>query len=180
MQKVKVDGEDLVIQIDQLMKQNQINFSLLATIPTVLIFTFIAMTTRNLLANRVLQRRKFDLVSLRQQIIRKFRQIEHVLILNIEQPALMMTDHELLPIDNTDQGNGDGQPTLLMTSLTFGQFLSFIYELKLLTDQLKSKRMLSEEFNEDIHLLTYSRLSTQQKLLLVQQIFHSYSFLAHS
>ena len=177
---MKVDGEDLVIQIDQLMKQNQINFSLLATIPTVLIFTFVVMTTRNLLANHVLKRRTFDLVSLRQQIIRKFRQIEHVLIFNSEQPALTLTDRELVPIDHADRGNGDAQQALPMTSPSFGHFLSLVYELELYTEQLKSKRMLSEEFNDDIHLLTYSQLSIQQKLLLIEQIFHSYSFLVHT
>jgi hypothetical protein len=177
---VKVDGEDLVIQIDQLMKQNQINFSLLATIPTVLLFTFFVMTTRNLLANHVLKRRTFDLVSFRQLIIKKFRQIEHVLIFNSEQPALMMTDHELVAIDNTSRGNGDAQQALSMVPSTFGHFLSLIYELTIYTDQLKSKRILSEEFNDDIHLLTYSQLSIQQKLLLIEQIFHSYSFLVQT
>ena len=67
MQKVKVDGEGLVIQIDQLMKQNQINFSLLATIPTILLVTFLTMSTKNIIVGRFIKQRSFDLVTLRQQ-----------------------------------------------------------------------------------------------------------------
>ncbi|CAF3986782.1 unnamed protein product, partial [Rotaria sp. Silwood1] len=41
-------------------------------------------------------------------------------------------------------------------------------------------RIFSKEFNEDINLLTYTQLSVQQKLLIIQQIGHSYSFLVHA
>ena len=172
MQKVKVDGEGLVIQIDQLMKQNQINFSLLATIPAILVLTFVGMATKNILANRLLKQRKYGLSTLRKQIICKLRQVEHVLILNSETPALTINSHQWLVREKNDDSS-------MMTSLTYGEFLSLIFELKYFTNQLKSKRMLSEEFNDDIHLLTYTQLSVKQKLLIIQQIFHSYSFVLH-
>jgi hypothetical protein len=175
---VKVDGEGLVIQIDQLMKQNQINFSLLATIPALLLITFFTIATKNIVANRVLKRRKYDLSSLRQRIICKLREIEHVLILNSETPALTINNSNLIIIEKDNNANGDHHIT--MTYLTFGHFLSLIYELKYFTNQLNSKRMLSQEFNVDINFLTYTQLSVKQKLLIIQQICHSYSFLVHS
>ena len=177
---MKVDGEGLIIQIDQLMKQNQINFSLLATIPTILIITFLTMSTKNLVANRVLKHRRFDLSTLRQQILRKLRQIEHVLIFNNDQPALKMTNGHRLIVEHVDDDGDDNQMKRSMSLSTYGQFLSLIYELKSFTNQLKSKRMLSAEFNDDIHLLTYSQFTIEQKLLFIHQIFHSYSFLTHA
>ncbi len=174
---MKVDGEGLVIQIDQLMKQNQINFSLLATIPAILFFTLVTVATKNFVSNRVLKRRKFDLTTLRQRIISKLRDIEHMLILNSSTPALTINNHELIVIENVNNENGDDQTT--MTYLTFGHFLALIYELKYFTKQIKSKRMLSKEFNDDVNLLTYTQLSVEQKLLIIQQIYHSYSFLVH-
>jgi hypothetical protein len=176
---VKVDGEGLVIQIDQLMKQNQINFSLLATIPAILLITFFSIATKNIVANRVLKRRTVDLSTLRQQIIRKLRQVEHLLILNSETPALTIDHHELIIIEEDNNEHGD-HPMMTMTYVTFGEYLSLIYELKHLTRQLQSKRMFSKEFNEDINLLTYTQLSVKQKLFIIQQIFHSYSYLIHS
>ena len=161
VQKVKVDGEGLVIQIDQLMKQNQINFSLLATIPSILLITLFTVATKNVVSNRVLKRRKFDLTTLRQRIISKLREIEHILILNSETPALTMNNHELIVNENDNNENGDHQTT--MTYLTLGHFLSLIYELKYFTTQIQSKRMLSKEFNDDINLLTYTQLSVKQK-----------------
>ena len=165
VQKVKVDGEGLVIQIDQLMKQNQINFSLLATIPSVLLLTFVIMTTKNLIANRILKRRSIDLTTLRHEIILKLRLIEHLLIFNSEETSLMFTEHQLVRCENEN------------STWNFGQLLSLIYELKIFTDQLNSRRMLSKEMNEDIHLLSSPQLSAQQKLLLIEQIYHSYSYL---
>ena len=173
VQKVKVDGEGLIIQIDQLMRQNEINFSLLATIPAILLITFISISTKNVITNRLIKRRTFDLSTLRQQIIRKFRQIEHVLIFNSEYPSLMINQQDFLIIEKE---NNDIQ-NRKMTPKTFGYFLSFLYELKLYTNQLKSKRMLSEEFNADINFLTYPQLTAKQKLLLIQQMSHSYAFL---
>jgi len=179
VQKVKVDGEGLVIQIDQIMKQNQINFSLLATIPAILLITFLTIATKNIVANRILKQRRYGLSTLRQQIILKIREIEHVLIFNSETPALMINNQELIVVEKHNNENGD-QQTIMMTYLTFGHFLSLIYELKYFTKQLQSKRMLSKEFNDDINLLTYTQLSVKQKLLIIQQIYHSYSFLVHS
>ncbi|CAF0879771.1 unnamed protein product [Adineta steineri] len=178
VQKVKVDGEGLIIQIDQLMKQNQINFSILATIPAILIITFVTIATKNIVSDRVINRRKFDLTTIREQIIRILREIEHILIFNNEMPALTINNQELIVVEHSDNENGDQQNT--MTYLTFGHFLSHIYELKYFTKQLKSKRMLSKEFNDDIDLLTHPQLSPEQKLLIIQQIYHSYSFLVHS
>ncbi len=175
---MKVDGEGLVIQIDQLMKQNQINFSLLATIPAILLITFFTIATKNIVANRIIKRRTFDLSTLRQQIILKFREIEHVLIFNNETPALTINNYELIVTEKDNNANGDHDTT--MTYLTFGHLLSLIYELKYFTNQLQSKRMLSKEFNGDINLLTYTQLSVKQKLLIIQQIHNSYSFLVHS
>lgn len=175
VQKVKVDGEGLVIQIDQLMKQNQINFSLLATIPTVLILTFLTMSTKNIVVGRFLKQRRFDLATIRQQILRKLRQIEHVLIFNDESPALKMSYAHLLTIEHNNENVKQE-----MSVSTYGQLLYLIYELKFFSQQLNSKRILSDEFNDDIHLLTYSHLTNNQKLLLIHQIFHSYSFLTHS
>ena len=172
MQKVKVDGEGLVIQIDQLMKQNQINFSLLATIPTVLLVTFLTMSTKNIIVGRFIKQRSFDLATLRQEILRKLRQIEHVLIFNNESPALKMSPGHLLMFEHNDERS--------MTTSTYGQFLSLIYELEFFSKQLNSRRILSDAFNDDIHLLTYAQLTIDQKLLLIHQIFHSYSFLTHS
>lgn len=184
VQKVKVDGEGLVIQIDQLMKQNQINFSLLATIPTVLILTFLTLSTKNIIVGRFLKQRRFDLTTLRQEILRKLRQIEHVLIFNNESPALKMSYGHLLTFEQHQQEEIDENNVdhikQSMTPSTYGQFLSLIYELKFFSEQLNSKRILSDEFNDDIHLLTYSHLTIDQKLLLIHQIFHSYSFLTHS
>ena len=176
VQKVKVDGEGLVIQIDQLMRQNQINFSLLATIPAILLITLISVTTKTIITNRLIKRRKFGLSTLRQQIILKLREIEHILIFNSSTPPLTITNQELLIIE---KDNDDQQP-IIMTYSTFGYFLSLIYELKYFTNQLKSKRMLSKEFNDDINLLTYTQLTVKQKLLIIQQISHSYSFLVHA
>jgi len=178
VQKVKVDGEGLVIQIDQLMKQNEINFSLLATIPAILLMTFFTIATKNFVANRVIKQRRYDLSTLRQRIIRKLREIEHVLILNAESPALIINQHGLLVFDRNQHEPSD-QNDLIMSYLTYGHFLSLVYELKDLTTQLNSKRMLSKEFNEDINFLTYTQLTIQQKLALIQQISHSYSFLVH-
>ncbi|CAF3833915.1 unnamed protein product [Rotaria sp. Silwood1] len=178
VQKVKVDGEGLVIQINQLMKQNQINFSLLATIPAILLITFLTISTKNIIANRVIRQRRYDLSTLRQQIIRQLREIEHVLILNSETPALTMNDYELIVTEKDHNENGNHQ--IQMTYLTCGRFLSLLYELKYFANQLKSKRIFSKEFNEDINLLTYTQLSVQQKLLIIQQIGHSYSFLVHA
>jgi hypothetical protein len=174
VQKVKVDGEGLVIQIDQLMKQNQINFSLLATIPAILLITFLTITTKNIVSNRIIKRRKFDLSTIRQQIIRKLREIEHVLIFNSETPTLMINNQQLIVIEKDNHENGD------MTYLTFGHLLSLIYELQYFTNQIQSKRMLSKEFNDDINLLTYTQLTVKQKLLIIQQISRSYSFLVHA
>jgi len=179
VQKVKVDGEGLVIQIDQLMKQNQINFSLLATIPGILLITFVTIATKNIIANKIIRRRSYGLSTLRKQIICKLREIEHILILNSETPALMINNQELIVVERNNNENND-QQTTLMTYLTFGHFLSLIYELKYFTKQLQSKRMLSKEFNEDINLLTYTQLTVKQKLLIIQQISHSYSFLIHT
>ncbi|CAF1684466.1 unnamed protein product, partial [Adineta ricciae] len=178
VQKVKVDGEGLIIQIDQLMKQNQINFSLLATIPAILIITFVFVATKNVISDRLINQRKFDLTTLREQIIRKLREVEHILIMNSETPALTINNHELI-VPEFDRHAATDQKQL-MTYTTFGQFLSLIYELKYFAKQLKSKRMLSKEFNDDINLLTYTQFSANQKLLIVQQIHHSYSFLVHS
>lgn len=178
VQKVKVDGEGLVIQIDQLMRQNQINFSLLATIPAILLITFVTISTKNVVANRILKRRKFGLSTIRQQIILKLREIEHILIFNSETPALTINNQELIVIEKDQNENGDQQATL-MTYLTYGHLLSLVYELKFFTNQLQSKRMLSKEFNYDINLLTYTQLTVQQKLLIILQINHSYSFLVH-
>ncbi len=171
---MKVDGEGLVIQIDQLMKQNQINFSLLATIPAILLITFLTITTKNIVSNRIIKRRKFDLSTIRQQIIRKLREIEHVLIFNSETPTLMINNQQLIVIEKDNHENGD------MTYLTFGHLLSLIYELQYFTNQIQSKRMLSKEFNDDINLLTYTQLTVKQKLLIIQQISRSYSFLVHA
>lgn len=173
VQKVKVDGEGLIIQIDQLMKQNEINFSLLATIPVILLGTFLTIMTKNIIANRVIKQRRYDLSTLRQRIIRKLREIEHVLIFNNESSALLMTKQNQLVFEQ----NIRDEP--MMSYLTYGYFLSLIYELKDLTNQLNSKRMLSKEFNEDINFLTYTQLTIQQKLSLIQQMSHSYSFLIH-
>lgn len=167
MQKVKVDGEGLVIQIDQLMKQNQINFSLLATIPSILFLTFLSMMMKNFFANRIIKRRKLDLSSLRQAIIRKLRTIEHVLILNSGQRPMTINDHQLVFIENEKDA----------ISMNFGHLLTSIFQLTKFTEQLNSKRMLSNEFNEDVHLLTYPQLTVEQKLLLIEQIYHSYSYL---
>ena len=157
------------------MKQNQINFSLLATIPAILVFTFLTIATKSVIENRLLKRRKSDLFTLRLQIIRKLRQIEQLLILNTETPKLTIDDdnHELIIIEA-------GNDERIMSQIIFGQFLSLIYELKYSTNQLKSERILSKEFNEDINLLTTTQLTAKQKLLIIQQIFHSYSFLVHS
>ncbi|CAF1060779.1 unnamed protein product [Rotaria sordida] len=162
VQKVKVDGEGL-----------------LATIPALLLITFITISTKNIIANRVLKQRKFDLSTLRQKIIRKLREIEHVLIFNSEIPALTINDNELIVKEKDNNEENDNDQTK-MTYLTYGYFLSLLYELKYFTTQLKSKRMLSKEFNEDINLLTYTQLSVKQKLMIIQQIGHSYSFLVHS
>jgi hypothetical protein len=170
---VKVDGEGLVIQIDQLMKQNQINFSLLATIPTVLLLTFLTMTFKNILTNRLVRQRRYDASTIRQQIIRRFRQIEHVLMLNSEQPALTMHGHELLVNEPID----DEYRIHLLNSVTYGQLLSLVYELKSFVDQLKSKQLFTQEFDDDIHLLTCAQLSVKQKQFVIEQIFRSYSFL---
>jgi hypothetical protein len=175
VQKVKVDGEGLVIQIDQLMKQNQINFSLLATIPTVLLLTFISVATKNLVANRILNRRVYDWSTLRQQILRQLRLIEQLLIYHSERPALRLNhSHMLVPVDTTDE-NGASP----MSSTSFGELLSLIYDLKMYTNQLQSRRILSAEFNADIHQLTSLQLSVRQKRQLLGQLFHSYSFLVH-
>jgi len=176
---VKVDGEGLVIQIDQLMKQNQINFSLLATIPGILLITFVTIATKNIIANKIIRRRTYGLSTLRKQIICKLREIEHILIFNSETPALMINNQELIVVERNNNENND-QQTTMMTYLTFGHFLSLIYELKYFTKQLQSKRMLSKEFNEDINLLTYTQLTVKQKLSIIQQISHSYSFLIHT
>ncbi len=137
---MKVDGEGLVIQIDQLMK------------------------------HRIIKRRKYDLSTIRQQIICKLRDIEHILIFNSENPSLIINNQELILIENDDQ----------QRTTTFGHLLSFIYELKYYTNQLKSRSMLSKEFNDDINLLTYTQLTVKQKLRIIQQISHSYSFLVHA
>ncbi len=169
---MKVDGEGLVIQIDQLMKQNQINFSLLATIPAILLITFISITTKNIVANRIIKRRKYDLSTIRQQIIRRLRDIEHILIFDSENPSLIINSQGLILVENE---NNDQQ-----RNKTYGHFLSLLYELKQYTNQLKSKSMLSKEFNDDINLLTYTQLTVKQKLRIIQQISHSYSFLVHA
>jgi len=161
------------------MKQNQINFSLLATIPAILVISFLTITTKNVLANRIIKRRTYDLSTIRQQIIRKLRDIEHVLILNSETPALIINNQELIVFEK-DKNENDDQQITMMSYLTFGHFLSLVYELKYFTDQLHSKRMQSKEFNDDINLLTYTQLTVQQKLLIIQQISHSYSFLVHA
>jgi hypothetical protein len=173
VQKVKVDGEGLVIQIDQLMKQNQINFSLLATIPAILLITFFSIATKNIITNRIIKQRTYDLSTLRQQTILKLREIEHVLIFNSENPSLIINNQGLILVEKDHDENG----IMMMTYLTFGQLLSLLYELKFYTNQLKSKRMLSKEFNDDINLLTYTQLTVKQKLRIIQQISHSYSFL---
>ncbi|UJR15273.1 hypothetical protein I4U23_002227 [Adineta vaga] len=178
VQKVKVDGEGLIIQIDQLMKQNQINFSLLATIPAILIITFMSIATKNIVSDRLINRRKFDLTTIREQIIRRLREIEHILIFNNEIPAFIFDSKNLIIPESNRHMNGDQKE--MMSYFTFGRFLSLIYELKYFTKQLKSKRMLSKEFNDDINLLSYTQLSVKQKLLIIQQIHHSYSFLVHS
>ena len=172
VQKVKVDGEGLVIQIDQLMKQNQINFSLLATIPAILLITFISISTKNIIANRLIKRRKYDFSTIRQQIIRKLRDIEHILILNSEDPPLTINSQGLILVENE---TNDQQ-----RNKTYGYFLSLLYDLKHYTNQLKSKSMLSKEFNDDINLLTHTQLTVKQKLRIIQQISHSYSFLVHA
>jgi hypothetical protein len=161
------------------MKQNQINFSLLATIPAILLITFFTIATKNIVANRVLKQRKYGLSTLRQRIILKLREIEHVLIFNSETPALMINNQELLIAEKDNNETGD-QQTIMMTYLTFGHFLSLIYELKYFTKQLQSERILSKEFNEDINFLTYTQLTVKQKLLILQQISHSYSFLVRA
>ena len=177
VQKVKVDGEGLAIQIDQIMRQNEINFSLLATIPAILLGTLISITTKNIIANRLIKQRKYDFSTIRQEIIRKLRQVEHVLIFNSEQPSLMINHQRLIVLEKpTDEQ----QSTEKMTPSTYGYFLSFLYELKHYTSQVKSTRMLSKELNEDINLLSYPQLTVNQKLLIIQQISHSYSFLVHS
>lgn len=176
VQKVKVDGEGLIIQIDQLMRQNEINFSLLATIPVILLLTFLSISTKNIIANRLIKRRTLDFSTLRQQITRKLRQIEQVLIFNSEQPNLMINQQNLIVIEKE---NHDLQ-NRKMTTRTFGYFLSFLFELKFYTNQLKSKRMLSEEFNTDINFLTYPQFTVKQKLLLIQQMSHSYAFLVQA
>ncbi|CAF3085971.1 unnamed protein product [Rotaria socialis] len=178
VQKVKVDGEGLVIQIDQLMKQNEINFSLLATIPAILLITFLIISTKNVISNFLIKQRKFDISTLRLRIIRKMREIEHVLIFNIETPALTMNNNEIIVTEK--EHNENHNHLEVMTNLTYGRFLSLVYELKYFTNQIKSQRMLSNEFNEDINLLTHTQLSVQQKILIIQQICHSYSFLVHS
>jgi hypothetical protein len=175
VQKVKVDGEGLVIQIDQLMRQNQINFSILATIPAILLITFLSMLTKNIITNRIIKQRKFDFTTIRQHITLKLREIEHILIFNSETPTLMINNQELIVIEKNDD-----QQTLMMSYLTFGHLLSLIYELKYFTNQIKSKSMLSKEFNDDINLLTYTQLTAKQKLLIIQEISHSYSFLVHA
>ncbi|CAF1002647.1 unnamed protein product [Didymodactylos carnosus] len=200
VQKVKVDGESLAIQIDQLMKQNQINFSLLATIPAFLLITFLTITTKNTIVNRVIKRRKFDYTIILKQIIRKLRHIEQLLIFNTElstknlqQPlsTTMNYNNNLINIDEEDLNNStaidqsiiivDNTTTndvFQMNNLTFGQLLCLIYELKFYTVQLRSTRLLSNEINEDVNLLTNTTLTIKQKLLLIKQIFHSYSFLS--
>ena len=82
-----------------------------------------------------------------------------------------MSPGHLLTLEQNEQS---------MTTSTYGQFLALIYELEFFSKQLNSRRILSDEFNDDIHLLTYSHLTVDQKLLLIHQIFHSYSFLTHS
>lgn len=176
VQKVKVDGEGLVIQIDQLMRQNEINFSLLATIPVILLATLISITTKNIIANRLIKQRKYDLSTIRLQIIRKLRQVEHVLIFNSEHPSLMINHQELI----VNEKQTDEQHQRKMTPITYGYFLSFLYELKHYTNQVNSVRMLSKELNEDINFLSYPQLTVNQKLLIIQQISHSYSFLVHA
>lgn len=178
MQKVKVDGEGLVLQIDQLMRQNQINFSLLATIPAILLITFLTISTKNIIANRLIKQRKFDLTTIRQNIICKLREIEQILIFNNEIPALMFNNQELIIAEKNPEEQ-DNQQITPMTYHTYGNLLSHIFQLKFFTNQLKSKRMLSKEFNDDINLLTYTQLTVRQKLLIIQQINHSYSFLVH-
>jgi len=91
---------------------------------------------------------------------------------------LIINQHGLLVFDRNQHEPSD-QNDLIMSYLTYGHFLSLVYELKDLTTQLNSKRMLSKEFNEDINFLTYTQLTIQQKLALIQQISHSYSFLVH-
>lgn len=179
MQKVKVDGEGLVIQIDQLMKQNQINFSLLATIPAILIITFVTIATKNIVSDRIINQRAFDLTTIREQIIRKLREIEQTLILNSERPPLTINKYELLVVEpNSNAAAGDQPET--MSCVTLGRLLTAVYELKYFGKQLKSKRLLSKEFNDDINLLSHVRLSVKQKLRIIQQIHHSYTFLSYS
>lgn len=160
------------------MKQNQINFSILATIPAILLISFLTVTTKNIIANRLIKQRRYDFSTLRQRIIGKLRDIEQVLILNSEIPALTINSYELIvpereSHDNTNHSNK-------MNDLTCGRFIALIYELKYFTSQIKSRRMRSKEFNHDINLLTYTQLTVQQKLLIIQQIRHTYSFLVGS
>ena len=178
MQKVKVDSEELVVQIDQLMRQNQINFSLIATIPAVLLITFFIIAVKNIVADRIVKQRIYDLSTLRARIISKLREIEHVLILNSDVPSLTINSFELMVIDKNHEESDYHRS--VMTYVSFGCLLSLIYELKYFTNQLKSRRIFSKEFNDDINLLTYTQLSVKQKLMIIQQIYHSYSFLAHS
>lgn len=161
------------------MKQNQINFSLLATIPAVLLFTFLSIATKNFVANRIIKQRKFDLSTLRQRIISKLREIEQTLIFNSETPALSIDKYDLI-VAEKEQNELTVPAQFKMSNLTYGRFLTLMYELKDFTNQLNSRRMHSKQFNDDINLLTYTQLSVQQKLLIIQEIHHSYSFLVHA
>ncbi|CAF1284663.1 unnamed protein product [Didymodactylos carnosus] len=193
VQKVKVDGESLAIQINQLMKQNQINFSLLATIPALLLITFMTIAAKNTIINGIIKRRKYGYTDVYKQIIRKLRHIEQLLILNTElstknkQHLLTTTlnydsnyikveddeekyydnsvpiDQSIIIVDNTTISETNN--SFPMNNLTFGQFLCLIYELKFFTLQLRSERLLADEFNQDIDLLTDTTLTTKQKLL---------------
>ena len=99
-----------------------------------------------------------------------------VLWINSENSSLRINNQELILVEKEENENDDHQ----MTYFTFGHLLSLLYELKYYTNQLKSKSMLSKEFNDDINLLTYTQLTVKQKLRIIQQISHSYSFLVHA
>ncbi len=177
MQKAKVDGELAMTALDKLLKSNELNFAMLAAIPSLLFVGYVFRQTWDVLASREQVSKTavytYIRLSLRQveRILLKESPRYHRLHSRSKKKALLK---ETLVSPEEDNEDHLQQQQLLLSCEEQGMLLCEMYAMRMFAESLPAR--IAGLFVNDLRGLERN-VPVVRRLAAVDRMWRSYKFL---